>query len=66
MAEEFLEEQLERIREMTEQVSRVRPLCDVRDLTNRPSDDDDNARAREEQPSTPRHIARDSSRRRAR
>ncbi|MCU1384753.1 MAG: hypothetical protein JWL71_3450 [Acidobacteria bacterium] len=27
MAEQFLEEQIKRIREMTEQVSRVRPLC---------------------------------------
>jgi hypothetical protein len=33
MAEEFLEAQLKRIREMTEQFSRVRPLYDYRDAT---------------------------------
>jgi hypothetical protein len=32
MAESFLEEQIKRIREMTEQMSRVRPLYDVEHL----------------------------------
>lgn len=34
MAEEFLEEQIKRIREMAEQVSRVRALHEVRELRN--------------------------------
>lgn len=32
MAESFLEEQIKRIREMTEQMSRVRPLYEVQNL----------------------------------
>ena len=62
MAEEFLEAQLKRIREMTEQVSRVRPLCDIRDWSS-PSEGKGAAHHEE----TPRkHTARGSSRRRGR
>jgi hypothetical protein len=61
MAEEFLEAQLKRIRELTEQVSRVRPLYDIRDWT---SSSPEKGAARDEAPR--KHSARDSSRRRGR
>ena len=63
MAEEFLEEQLKRIREMTEQVSRVKALYDDRDLRNR---SDGKGSAHERQAPVRKHTARDSSPRRAR
>ena len=62
MAEEFLEAQLKRLREMTEQFSRVRPLYEIRDWT---SSSEEKGTARHEQ--APRKLnARDSSRRRGR
>ena len=62
MAETFLEEQLRRIREMTEQVSRVRPLRDVHDVRNHSSE---RPRSPHEAPA-PAHKAtdRDAMRRR--
>jgi hypothetical protein len=60
MAEEFLEAQLKRIRELTEQVSRVRPLCDVRDWSS--SSDIKEAADHEDAPR--KHSRRGSSSRR--
>lgn len=60
MAEEFLEEQLKRIREMTEQVSRVRPLHDLRELRN--CAPDTNGPVRDERAPSPRHAMRDRRR----
>jgi hypothetical protein len=39
MAESFLEEQLKRIKEMTEQMSRARPFRDIVEIRNQTSDD---------------------------
>ena len=64
MAEAFLEEHLRRIRKMTEQVSRVRPLHDVRDPRIHSSDEKGAAAEKEAPPR--RHTVRDSSRRRSR
>ena len=64
MAEEFLEEQIKRIREMAEQVSRVRPLYDIYDVRNHSSER--NGPARDRQPRPRRQEARDTSRRRGR
>ena len=61
MAEDFLEEQLKRIRELTEQVSRVRRSYEVR---NRSSEG--NRRAHDKLPRPRKHTARDTSRRRGR
>jgi hypothetical protein len=60
----FLEEQLKRIRDLTEQVSRVRPLHYTHEVKNHSSD----ATKREHDAgSAPRRdTARDSSRRRGR
>jgi hypothetical protein len=64
MAETFLEEQLRRIREMTEQVSRVRPLCALYEVHNHSPEC---ARSRHEEPAPARKgTARDASRRRGR
>ena len=60
MAEEFLEEQLKRIRDMTEQVSRVRPLHDLRELRN--YSPDANGPARDEQAPSRRRALRDRRR----
>jgi hypothetical protein len=62
MAEEFLEEQIKRIREMTKQVSRVRPLHDIRESRNHSSDT--NGTARDERAPSRRHAVR--ARRRSR
>ena len=62
MAEEFLEAQLRRIRDLTEQVSRVRPLYDIRDRTS--SSEGKGTAHDEPAPRKPR--ARNSSRRRGR
>ena len=59
MAEEFLETQLKRIREMTEQVSRVRPLYDIRDWTN---SSEEKGAAHDEPARGRTHTARTSSR----
>jgi hypothetical protein len=65
MGEGFLEEQLKRIRDLTEQVARVKPLHDLHEVKNRASEP--NGRAREISPAPRRHhTARDSSRRRGR
>lgn len=63
MAEEFLEAQLKRIRAMTEQVSRVRPLYDARDLTNT---SEENGAAHVEPARGRKHTARTSARRHGR
>ena len=64
MAEAFLEEQLKRIKEMTEQMSRVRTLHDVPEIRN------DASEARRaplaEPPPERRRPSRGSSRRRGR
>ena len=64
MAEGFLEEQLKRIRDLTEQVSRVRPLHDLREVKNYAVESD----ARQHKSPSPvrRETARGSSRRRGR
>lgn len=63
MAESFLEEQLKRIRDMSEQVSRVRPLADVRNrCVHRP---EEKGTAQDEE-APRRHRVRDSVRRRGR
>lgn len=64
MAEGFLEEQLKRIRDLTEQVSRVRPLHDLHEIKNHSSEHA--ARDRERRSPVRRATARDSSRRRGR
>jgi hypothetical protein len=63
MAEEFLEAQLRRIRELTEQVSRVRPLYELRDWT---SSADEKTTTHAEPVHSRKPSARDSSRRRGR
>jgi len=64
MAEGFLAEQIKCIRDLTEQVSRVRPLHDVHEIQNHSSE---GARRDRQSPRTARRdIARDSSRRRGR
>ena len=60
MAEEFLEEQIKRIREMTEQVSRVRPLHDLHELRN--YSPDTNGPIRDEHTPARRHAVRDRRR----
>jgi hypothetical protein len=64
MAEGFLEEQLKRIRDLTEQVSRVRPIHDLHEIQNHTSEG--SARKRESHRAVRRDTARDSSRRRGR
>ena len=64
MAETFLEEQLRRIREMTEQVSRVRPLFETPDVRNH-SPEQPGSRPDESAPAR-KHTAQDSARRRVR
>ena len=65
MAESFLEEQLRRIRKMTEQVSRLRPPHDVSD---RPiaSSQEECAAPEEQAPPLCERPVRDPSRRRGR
>jgi hypothetical protein len=64
MAESFLEEQLKRIKEMTEQMSRVRMFRETDDVGDRSSEERDSAR---DHPSPAHQPARRaSSRRRAR
>jgi hypothetical protein len=64
MAESFLEEQLKRIKEMTEQMSRLRPFREISDVRNHSSEQTD---APPEDPSSAlRRTRRGSSRRRAR
>ena len=60
----FLEEQLKRIRDLTEQVSRVRPLHDLHEVKNHSSDS--TTRDHDATSSSRRDTARDSSRRRGR
>lgn len=60
MAEEFLEKQLKRIREMTEQVSRVRPLHDLSEPRNHSSDTP--GPARDKHAPSRRHSVRDRRR----
>ena len=62
MAESFLEEQLKRIKEMTEQMSRVRALREVHEVCNQSSDDRD--ATAEDRRSSARRIERGGSRRR--
>jgi hypothetical protein len=62
MAESFLEEQLKRIKEMTEQMSRVRALREVHEVRNQSSDDRD--ATVEDRRSTARRTDRGGSRRR--
>jgi hypothetical protein len=65
MSETFLEEQLKRIRDLTEQVSRLKPLDDVHEVKNRSSE----PAGRDRQSSSPsgrRDTAPASSRRRGR
>ena len=64
MAESFLEEQLKRIKEMTEQMSRVRVFRETDDVHNHSSEERDST---QDHPS-PAHppARRGSSRRRAR
>ena len=64
MAEEFLEEQLKRIRQMAEQMSRVRPLYGMHELRNYSADT--NGPAHEDTPPARKHPARGTSRRRGR
>ena len=64
MAETFLEEQLKRIRDLTEQVSRLRPLHDLHEVQNHSSEGA--PRDRESRRAARRDTARDSSRRRGR
>ncbi len=64
MAEGFLEEQIKRIRDLTEQVSRVRPLHDLHEVKNHSAES--KGREPEHASSSRRDIARDSSRRRGR
>ena len=64
MAENFLEEQLRRIRELTEQVSRVRPLRDVYDVRNHSSEHAGSLH--EETAPARKPSARDTMRRRGR
>jgi hypothetical protein len=64
MAEEFLEEQLKRIREMTERFSHVKPLHDLHEVRNHSSEP--HGPAREKRPSVRKHSAHDVSRRRGR
>jgi hypothetical protein len=63
MAEEFLEAQIRRIREMSEQFSRVRPLYEIRDWT---SSSEEKIEAHDEPVRAPKPSARHSSRRRGR
>ena len=65
MAEGFLEEQIKRIRDLTEQVSRVKPLHDLEKVQNRSSEGRGAGHPESPQFSR-RHTARDSSRRRGR
>ena len=62
MAESFLQEQLKRIREMTEQMSRVRLFPEVQKVRNQASDD--RHETADDKHSTPRRAARDGHRRR--
>ena len=64
MAESFLEEQIKRIREMTEQMSRVRPLYDVQNLGVHSSEW--NESHRDEHTPVRKATRRSSSRRRGR
>ena len=64
MAESFLEEQLQRIKEMTEQVSRLRPLRDTHEVRNQASDERSSAPDRTLPARRP--SSRGSSRRRGR
>jgi hypothetical protein len=64
MAESFLEEQLKRIKEMTEQMSRLRPFREIDDVRNHSSGQDD--ATPEDRSSALRRPRRGSSRRRAR
>lgn len=64
MADGFLEEQLKRIRNLTEQVSRVRPLHDVHEVQNHSPQGA--SRDRQSRRTARRDTARDSSRRRGR
>jgi hypothetical protein len=64
MSDGFLEEQLKRIRDLTEQVSRVRPLHDIHEVKNHSSDAA--TRDHDTSASSRRNTARDSSRRRGR
>jgi hypothetical protein len=64
MSEGFLEEQIKRIRDLTEQVSRVRPLHDLHEVHNHSSEF--SRRDREAHRVVRRDTARDSSRRRGR
>ncbi len=64
MAEGFLEEQIKRIRDLTEQVSHIRPLHDVHEIQNHSSD---GSHGDHQSPRTAhRDSGRDSSRRRGR
>lgn len=65
MAETFLEEQIRRIRDLTEQVSRVRPIHDAVEPPSRPSEVNGRAR-RDPPPRAHRETARDTARRRGR
>jgi hypothetical protein len=62
MAESFLQEQLKRIKEMTEQMSRLRLFPEVQEVRNQASDD--RYATADDKPSTPRRITRDGHRRR--
>jgi hypothetical protein len=64
MAESFLEEQLRRIREMTEQMSRVRTFRETDDVPSYSSEQRDSTP--ESSPPARRPTRRGSSRRRAR
>jgi hypothetical protein len=64
MAESFLEEQIKRIREMTEQVSRVRPLYDAHNLGMHSSEWPESSR--DERTPVRKDSRRNSSRRRGR
>jgi hypothetical protein len=64
MAESFLEEQIKRIRQMTEQMSRVRPLSDVHNVGVHSSEW--NESNRHEHAPVRKDMRRSSSRRRGR
>ena len=62
MAESFLQEQLKRIKEMTEQMSRVRALREVHEVRDQTSDD--RHETAEDRDSTARRVVRGGPRRR--
>jgi len=62
MAESFLQEQLKRIKEMTEQMSRVRALREVHEVRDQTSDD--RHETADDRDSTARRMVRGGPRRR--